>query len=46
VISKDATKEEIEKAALTSEKVREATAGQSIVKVVVVPGKLVNIVAK
>jgi hypothetical protein len=46
VISKDATKEEIEKAALASEKVREATAGQSIVKVVVVPGKLVNIVAK
>jgi leucyl-tRNA synthetase len=46
VISKDATKEEIEKAALTSEKVREATTGQSIVKVVVVPGKLVNIVAK
>jgi len=46
VISKDATKEEIEKAALASEKVQEATTGQSIVKVVVVPGKLVNIVAK
>ncbi len=46
VISKDATKEEIEKAALASEKVREATTGQSIVKVVVVLGKLVNIVAK
>jgi leucyl-tRNA synthetase len=46
VISKEATKEEIEKAALESPKIQEATAGQSIVKVVVVPGKLVNIVAK
>jgi leucyl-tRNA synthetase len=46
IISKEATKEEIEKAALESPKIQEATAGQSIVKVVVVPGKLVNIVAK
>jgi leucyl-tRNA synthetase len=46
VISKEATKEEIEKAALASTKIQEATAGQTIVKVVVVPGKLVNIVAK
>ena len=46
VISKEATKEEMEKAALASSKVQEATAGQTIVKVVVVPGKLVNIVAK
>jgi leucyl-tRNA synthetase len=46
VISKVATKEEIEKAALASPKIQEATAGQTIVKVVVVPGKLVNIVAK
>jgi leucyl-tRNA synthetase len=46
VISKEATKEEIEKAALASAKIQEATAGQTIVKVVVVPGKLVNIVAK
>jgi len=46
VISKEATKEEIEKAALESPKIQEATAGQTIVKVVVVPGKLVNIVAK
>ena len=46
VISKEATKEEIEKAALASAKIQEATAGQTIVKVVVVPGKLVNIVGK
>ena len=46
VISKEATKEEIEKAALANAKIQEATAGQTIVKVVVVPGKLVNIVAK
>jgi len=46
VVSKDASKEEIEKAALASEKIQEATAGQTILKVVVVPGKLVNIVAK
>ncbi len=46
VISKEATKEEIEKAALNSPKIQEATTGQTIVKVVVVPGKLVNIVAK
>jgi leucyl-tRNA synthetase len=46
IISKEATKEEIEKAALASAKIQEATAGQTIVKVVVVPGKLVNIVAK
>ncbi len=41
-----ATKEETEAAARASTKVLEATAGQSIVKVVIVPGKLVNIVAK
>ena len=46
VISKEATKDEIEKAALASAKIQEATEGQTIVKVVVVPGKLVNIVAK
>jgi leucyl-tRNA synthetase len=46
VISKEATKEEIEIAARASAKIQEATAGQTIVKVVVVPGKLVNIVAK
>jgi leucyl-tRNA synthetase len=41
-----ATKEDIEAAAKASSKVIEATTGQTIVKVIVVPGKLVNIVAK
>ena len=46
VISKDASKEDVEQAARSSAKIIEATAGQTIVKIVVVPGKLVNIVAK
>ena len=41
-----ATKEDIEAAARASAKIVEATAGHTIVKVIVVPGKLVNIVAK
>jgi len=45
VVSKDATKEAIEAAAFASPKVQEFTNGKSIKKVVVVPGKLVNIVA-
>ena len=45
-VSKQATTKEIEQSARTSAKVLEATAGLSIVKVIVVPGKLVNIVAK
>jgi leucyl-tRNA synthetase len=45
-VPKTATKEEIETAALAAPKVRETTAGLSIAKIIVVPGKLVNIVAK
>ncbi|MEI6072908.1 MAG: class I tRNA ligase family protein [Verrucomicrobiae bacterium] len=41
-----ATKDDIEAIARASAKVADATAGQTIVKVIVVPGKLVNIVAK
>jgi len=41
-----AEKEEIETLVLASPKVAEAVAGQSIVKTIVVPGKLVNIVVK
>ena len=40
-----ATKEEIEKAALNTTRVQELLAGLTIRKVIVVPGKLVNIVA-
>jgi leucyl-tRNA synthetase len=45
VVSKDAPKEQIEAAALASPKIQEFTAGKTIKKVIVVPGKLVNIVA-
>ena len=41
----DATKEQLEAAALASAKVQEFTAGKTIRKVIVVPGRLVNIVA-
>ncbi len=44
IVKKDATKEEIEAAARGSAKIAEWTAGKEIKKVVVVPGKLVNIV--
>lgn len=44
VVSKDASKEAIEAAALASPKVQEFTVGKEIRKVIVVPGKLVNIV--
>ncbi len=44
VVKKEATKEEIEAGARASAKIAEWTAGKQIKKVVVVPGKLVNIV--
>jgi len=40
------SKEEMEQTALASEKVKEYTAGKTIVKTIVVPKKLVNIVVK
>ena len=46
LVPKDSSKEQIEKAAIESPKVAEAIAGLTIAKVIVVPGKLVNIVAK
>jgi leucyl-tRNA synthetase len=45
VVKKEATKEEIEAAALASPKIVEWTTGKEIKKIVVVPAKLVNIVA-
>lgn len=44
-VPKDISKEELEKIALTDEKVKEWIKGKTIRKVIVVPGKLVNIVA-
>lgn len=46
MVSKDATKEAQETAALALPKIVEGTAGKSIVKMITVPGKLVNIVIK
>ncbi|CFX79630.1 Leucine-tRNA ligase [Syntrophomonas zehnderi OL-4] len=40
------TKEDLEKAALSNPKIQELTKDKQIVKVIVVPGKLVNIVVK
>ncbi len=46
VISTSATKEEIEAAACADESVKKYTDGNTIVKIIVVPNKLVNIVVK
>jgi leucyl-tRNA synthetase len=45
-VDAEISKEEMENQALSSEKVKELTAGKTIVKVIVVPSKLVNIVVK
>jgi leucyl-tRNA synthetase len=46
IVSPDATKEQMEAAALENEKAKEYTEGKQIVKVIVVAGRLVNIVVK
>jgi leucyl-tRNA synthetase len=43
-VAADATKQEIEKAALQDPRIQEFISGKTIKKIVVVPGKLVNIV--
>ena len=45
-VAKDITKEELEKVALADSKVQEFIEGKTVVKVIVIPGKLVNIVVK
>ena len=45
-VDSESSKEDLEKTALSSEKIKELTAEKQIVKVIVVPGKLVNIVVK
>jgi len=45
-VSVDITKEEMQEAALANENVQNFIAGKEIIKVIVVPGKLVNIVVK
>jgi leucyl-tRNA synthetase len=44
-VATDAPKDQVETAALAEENVKRFTDGQTIRKVIVVPGKLVNIVA-
>jgi leucyl-tRNA synthetase len=46
IISADASQEELQAAALTDEKVLSHTDGKQIVKVIVVPKRLVNVVVK
>ena len=46
VVPKDISREELEKAALASDKIAEFTEGKEIFKVITVPGKLVNLVVK
>ena len=46
VVSKDMDKATLEKTALESDKVKELTEGKNIVKVIAVPGRLVNLVVK
>jgi leucyl-tRNA synthetase len=45
-VAADADGKTIEAAALAAEKVQVRTAGKVVVKVIVVPGKLVNLVVK
>jgi len=46
ILAKDLASEEIESIALANPKVAEFIQGKTVVKVIVVPGKLVNVVAK
>ena len=43
---KDASKEDLEKAALNVDNVKRQLEGQEVIKIIVVPNKIVNIVAK
>lgn len=45
-VDAEISKDDMEKQALESDKIKELTNGKNIVKVIVVPGKLVNIVVK
>ena len=45
-VDSESTKEDLEKVALASEKIKSLTCDKTIVKVIVVPGKLVNIVIR
>jgi leucyl-tRNA synthetase len=46
LVSADATQEEVQQAALADGKIQAASSGKQFAKVIVVPGKLVNIVLR
>ena len=46
VIPSGLSREDTEKAAMESDKIKELTEGKQIIKVIAVPGKLVNVVCK
>ena len=46
LVPADMAKEDVEKTAMEAEKAKEAIEGKTVVKVICVPGKLVNIVVK
>ena len=46
VVPADSSKELIQERALSNEKIKAATAGKQVVKVIIVPGKLANIVVR
>ena len=46
VVSADADKGQLEKIALENDKIKRLLEGRSVVKVVAVPGRLINIVVK
>ena len=45
-VATDASKDDTEKAALADERVAELVAGKNVVKTIVVPGRMVNLVVK
>ncbi len=45
-VDSESSKEDLEKAAMSSEKIQETISGKQVVKTIVVPGRLVNIVVK
>ena len=46
MVSADISKDDLENAAKNAERVQEMLAGKEVLKVICVPGKLVNIVVK
>jgi leucyl-tRNA synthetase len=46
LVARDSTEEALRDAALADEKIQAAVAGKTIVKIIIVPGKLVNIVVQ